>query len=266
LSIVAKGRIAGTQVIHRASRLLKAFTLRHPQMSLANLAQKVDLPAPTAYRILQALVNEGFLTQDPKTSEYSLGAGLVRLGELAQQTVDLCQIAVPHAERVAALWGETTNIDLLDSNRQVATILHIPAVFHLATGTHHDRPLPPHCTSTGKVMLAYVAKPRLDQILSRQLEAFTSKTITDPEALLQELDRIRAQGYATNLEELEDDLVAVGAPIRNVRGQVIAAISVGGPMKRIGPERVPKIAESVIQAAQGISADLGYDPGPETTV
>ena len=262
---MAKGRISGTQVIHRASRLLKAFTLRHSQMSLADLAKKVELPAPTAYRILQALVDEGFLTQDPETSEYSLGAGLVRLGELAQQTVDLCQVAAPHAEKVAAQWGETTNIDLLDSNQQVVTILHIPAIYHLATGTHRDKPLPPHCTSSGKVMLADVEKPRLDHILSRELEACTSKTITDPEALLQELDLIRTQGYATNLEELEDDLVAVGAPIRNVKGQVIAALSAGGPLRRIGLERVPELAESVTQAAQDISIDLGYTLGPEAT-
>lgn len=263
---MAKGRISGTQVIHRASRLLKAFTLEHPRMSLAELAEKADLPAPTAYRILQALVDEGFLNQDPDLSEYSLGVSLVRLGELAQETVDLCQVAMPHAKRVADLWGETTNIDVLDRNDQVVTILHIPAIYHLATGIHPDKPLPPHCTSTGKVILAYLERARLDQILSRELRAFTSRTITDPEALLQELDRIRAQGYAINQEELEEDLVAVGAPIRNVKGHVIAALSVGGPMKRISPDKVPDLAESVVEAAQAISVDLGYHPGLQTTV
>ena len=243
--------------------LLKAFTFDEPEMTLAKLTKKVGLHPATCYRILQALVQEGFLTQDAESTAYSLGIHLIRLGEVARQTLDLSRVAMPHAEKLAKRWGETTNVDILDNELNVVTILHIPSTFLVATIPHYDQPLPPHCTSTGKVFMAHLPPNSLEQVLGKGLETKTTKTITEHEKLLEELDKVRSQGYATNIEELEIGLIALGAPIFDVSGKVIASISMGGPTTRITEPRIPEIAESIIQAARDISIELGYSADPQ---
>jgi len=240
--------------------LLKAFTFDEPQMTLARLTKKVGLHPATCYRILQALVQEGFLTQDPESTAYSLGISFIRLGEVARQTIDLRRIALPYVEKLAKLWGETTNVDVLDNNLNVDTVLHIPSSFLVASIPHYAFPLPPHCTSTGKALLAYMDANSLERVLSKGLESKTIRTITDREMLSGELTKIRSQGYATNIEELEIGLIALGAPIFDASGKAVAAISMGGPTTRISENLLPEIAESLMEAAQKISAELGYTP------
>ena len=110
-------------------------------------------------------------------------------------------------------------------------------------------------------MLAHLPPAQLQKYLDSGLEAQTNKTIVDPKLLIAELEKIHKLGYATNIEEQEIGFVAIGAPLRDMRGQIIGAVSVGGPAARISDERIPPIVESVKECAQAISMDLGYKIG-----
>ncbi len=253
----------GTQAISRAFRLVRLFDRQQTELSLSELAEQANLHPATAYRILQALTQEGMLTQNPDTKNYRLGLGLLKLGELAKQSNDLIRIAAPHVEKLATLWQETTILDTLDRNLQVMTALFIPSSYRVATNPSYDKPVPPHCISSGKVLLASLPVHQLDEYLTRDLQAVTEKTMTNRQRLKDELANVRRLGYATNFEEQELGFNAIGAPILDFSERVIAAVSIGGPSSRLTQERLPAIVESVIATARSISADLGYEDGSE---
>ena len=95
-------------------------------------------------------------------------------------------------------------------------------------------------------------------ILAEGLERFTGHTITDPEELSRQLDEVRLAGYAYSIEEHEVGLAAVAAPIRDLDGDIIAAITVSGPNFRVNEETIPRIARHVLSAAQDISQRAGH--------
>jgi IclR family KDG regulon transcriptional repressor len=248
---------SGTQVISRVCHLLKSFDPSKPELSLAELARQNGLNPTTAYRILQALIEEGFLIQDPESTKYSLGYGLVKLGELAKQGNALLKMVYPYAEKLAQYSGESITIEVLNNNFQVEPILFIPSSYRVSAQPTHGKPLPAHCTATGKVQLAFLTADKLEFILVRGLQALAPNTITDPDQLKAHFEKVRLQGYATTREELEPDLVAIAAPIFDDRGRVYAGISVGGPSSRLTEERITEIAPSVVEIAREISDEMG---------
>jgi DNA-binding IclR family transcriptional regulator len=120
------------------------------------------------------------------------------------------------------------------------------------------RRTPYHCTSNGKVLLAFSSEEERERMLSLPLEARTANSIVDPDALREHLAEVRAKGYAHTMEELEEGLNAVAAPVRSGDGEVIAAVSVSGPAFRMRPVEFPRIARTTMDAAGAISRRIGY--------
>lgn len=245
-------------VIGKAFCLLRTFDYEKPELSLAELAKKNGLNPVTAYRILQTLVDENILIQNPDNSNYRLGYGLVKLGDIAKSNSSLLKTAHPHLEKLTKLYGETSLLDVLDKNQRIKTILIVPSTFRLGTNPNFEEPLNPHCTATGKVHLAHLPQKQLQQYIDSGLEASTTNTITDPERLVEELEKIRASGYALNLEEQEIGFIAIGAPVYDLRGQLIGAVTLGGPANRMTEQKLPEIIASVKESANAISNELGY--------
>jgi len=254
-------KLRGAQAVHRAISVLRAFGAEDVEMGGAEVSRKVGLHVATTHRLLQSLVAEGLITQDPDTSKYRLGVGLIPLGELARQSNILPRIAEPHARHLAEQWGEAVNLDVFNHEMHVISVVQIPSSYLLQVTADYITPMPPHCTSTGKALLAYSPAPVVQSVLAKGLVAKTSRTITDPAMLLKELEETRQRGYATNLGELEEGLHAVGAAVRDRTGQVIAALSMGGPAVRISPQKLPAIAQAVRETADRISQDLGWKMG-----
>ncbi len=251
-------KIPGTQLIQRVALILNTFNDIDRKLSLMQIVKKTGLHPATTFRILNALTVEGFIYHNGQTGEYSLGVNFIRLGELARLNFTLSKIAYKHTIDFAKIWGETTNIDVLNSSMQVTTILNIPSTYHVSNSVPIGTTLPPHCTSTGKVILAYMNEDEVDRIFESGLSAKTSKTITDLATLKAQLKKIRDQGFSLNIGELEVDLNAVGAPIRDVTGKVIAALSVGGPSTRVNEKTLLEMSKIAVIFADKISEDMGY--------
>ncbi len=246
------------RVITKAFCLVRVFTFEHQELSLAELAKRTGLNPVTAYRILQTLVDENILVQSSETALYRLGYGLAKLGDLAKASNSILKVAYPFLEKLTKEWGETSIVDVLDKNLQIKTILLIPSTFRVGMNPSYDEPVNPHCTSTGKLMLANLPHEQLMAFMKGGLESETDKTIIDAATLLKELETVRSSGYAINNEEQEIGFVAVGAPIYDMRGNIHSAVSLGGPTSRMTEDRLPKIIESVKLCANAISAEMGY--------
>lgn len=251
--------IAGTQLISRTCQILHSFNKATPELSLAAISKKCSLPPATAFRILQALVIEGFVIQDPISTNYRLGYGLVSIGELAKLSNSLLKIVRPFAEELNKITGEYVTLEKLNRNMWVDTLDFVPTSnYRLNIQPSRDLSLPAHCTATGKVQLAYLPEERIDTLLSRKLEKLTPYSITDPKKLKEHLAVIRQQGYAISQQELEIGFVAIAAPIFELNREVVAAISVGAPDIRFTNERVESLIPELTRIATSISAMLGY--------
>jgi DNA-binding IclR family transcriptional regulator len=250
----------GTQAVARAIAVLKAFTDQHPHMTLAEVSRAVKLNKATTHRLLSALELEGLVARDQAAEAYRLGPEAIALGARALRTNDLRSVSRPELAALAEATGETATLEVLAG--EDVLILDEAAGRHLvgsapSIGTRW----PAHATSTGKVLLAHTPEARREALLPARLPRLTPKTIASHETLRRELARVSEQGYATAVEELEAGYIAVGAPVYDHDGRVVAAVSVGGPSARLAPERLAGIADQVQKTAARISRKLGYVAG-----
>lgn len=246
----------GTQAIRRAVALLKAFGPDSNALTPMELSQRADLNRSTVYRLLNALEHEGFVASD-EAGRYRLGPEMAILGALALRQIDLRALAQPYMRTLVGQTGETVDLEVLHGGQTL--IIDEMSGDHLVSAASNVGTLyPAHCASTGKALLAALAPEALDMALEGVLMARGPRSITEPDALREELALVRARGYATSYDELEAHLNAIGAAIFDHRGVAVAAISVSAPATRLPRKREAEIAALVVAASKAISAQLGF--------
>jgi DNA-binding IclR family transcriptional regulator len=248
----------GTQSIARAVAVLKAFEPEPHQLTPQQISKRIGLNRSTVYRILSALEHEGLVASD-EAGRYTLGPELVVLGSLALRQMNLRQVAQPFLRDLARRSGETVDLEIMHG-ANVMIVEEIPGDHLLSASNIIGTVYPAHCTSTGKLLLAYLPPEALAAVLAGGLCACGPRSITDEQTLRAELRKVVARGYATSYEELEAHLHAVGAPIFDHQGQAIAALGISGPSARLPRRREPEIAAMLIAACAEISRRLGYQP------
>jgi DNA-binding IclR family transcriptional regulator len=254
------GHGPATRTISRAMAILHAFDETRPELGVTDVSQLTGLDKSTVYRLLSALQQGGLVEQDPETSKYRLGGGLVRLGGLALRDTDLNRLARPHLQDLAERTQETVNLSILTETDSLVNIDVITSPRRVRNVGWIGREMPLHAVSGGKAFLAHLPERRLEQILARGLPAYTRDTITDPTALCDELEEIRRTGYAIAQDELEEGLSAVAAAVRNHEGCVVAIVSVSGPTSRLPRERLIELGDVTKETAALISQQVGYVP------
>src|SRR4051812_30877335 len=252
-------RSGSIQSVERAVAVLKLFGESEPELGVSELARRLNLHKSTVSRLLSTLEAGGFVQQDPRNGRYRLGLQLATLAGLALTQYELRDVARPMLQELATLTGETITLSVLDGTEAVNIdqVLAPQPVKHLGW---IGRRLPLHCTAAGKPILAYLPSAALDRYLSRPLLRFTARTVTNPLLVQRELEGIRARGFAVAREEYETELCAVGAAVRDHRGDVVASIPVSGPTYRLTPERLVELGADVSRTAARISAYLGHRP------
>ena len=118
---------------------------------------------------------------------------------------------------------------------------------------------PVHCTSVGKAILAFLPRRADDRLVRRiRFERFTNRTIATAEALRAEIEKTRRRGYAVDDEELEEGLRCIAVPLLDAQRLPVAAVSVSGPSFRVTAQKLPSIANHLLQCVRGISMDMGF--------
>jgi IclR family KDG regulon transcriptional repressor len=230
------------------------------ELGVTELAKRLGLGKGSAYRLLATLVRRGYVEKDPQNDRYRLTYRLFAVGSRVAGRLGLREIAHPVMERLRTETGETVNLGVLDDFRTVSIhLVESPQILgiHMRIGG-----LPAHATGTGKILLAALDPAELARRLEgRRLERVTERTIRNRAALLAELARVRAQGFALDNEECSLGMRCVAAPIRDHRGVVVAALSVVAPCQRLTPAGLPATIAMVQSAAREISARLGFPGG-----
>ena len=220
------GGTAADGTVAKALEVLDLVAAFGRPVRFTEVMERSAFPKATLYRLLQTLVGQGMLAFDTERATYGMGIRLVRLAHVAWQQSSLAPIARPHLDRLSARVGETVHLAQLDHG-QVLYVDKRNARDPVPMYSQAGKVGPAYCTGVGKAMLAYLPEPALHDALTRQSwHRFTPKTLTTPEALCAELERIRARGHAFDDEEHEPGIICVALPILGTGGAVLGALSV----------------------------------------
>jgi DNA-binding IclR family transcriptional regulator len=192
--------------------------------------------------------------------KFRLGLKLFDLGNRAIEQYDLRDRAQPHLRRLVTETEETAHLCILEG-AHVIYIDKIEPARSVRMITRIGSSNPAHCTSVGKAILAFLPEERLNEILRRiRFERFTQRTITTPEALRTEIEKTRRRGYAVDDEEFEEGLRCIAVPLLDAQRLPVAAVSISGPSFRVTAQKLPSIANHLLQCVRGISMDMGFLP------
>lgn len=244
-----------------AGRLLSEFSADARELSVRELAGRLGLPKSTVHRLLVSLAACHLVEQDPETGRYRLGLRVYELGTLVSVHIDLHEAAVPFLTELRNKTGETVQLSVLDG-REVLYLERLESTHTLRLFIQAGYRVSANCSATGKVLLAHLPEGELERLLEGwELPARTSASVTDPDALRKELATVRRRGWAENVNESEEGVASVAAPIRDANGAVIAAVSLVAPTIRLNRSAVRGVAGAVGETAEFISRRLGYRPG-----
>jgi IclR family transcriptional regulator, pca regulon regulatory protein len=246
--------------LERGIHVLWAVARAGRPVGLSELAQLAGLDKATTYRLARTLVALGCLEQDPDTREYRVGIRVLDFGFAYLNDLDVRQRALPHMQVLSRELGYAVSLSALDGG-EVVYLEHLRAApLRVASAVPIGFRIPANCSSMGKAMLAWLPQEERARILRRRpLDALTSRSITDPDALGVDLDRIRRRGFAINDEEAAFGLRSVASAVRDGFGRPVAAINVAVPASQVSlVELEHTIAPRVVQTAGLVSSELGF--------
>lgn len=246
------------QSVERSLDILELLSENIQGMGLTEISIKIDLHKSTVHRLLGTLIHKGFVSQDIESNKYMITTKLFELGVVKIAENDILKASKPYTKALMESLNEVVHLVIQDK----ADIIYIDKIeanntIRMSSTIGRRRPL--YCTSVGKAMMAFMNDEEVKEIWDNSnIEKLTENTITDFNKLLQELRRVKENGYAEDDEENEVGVRCIGAPIFNHFGKVEGAISISGPAIRVTKDRVESIANEVKKYAKLISKDLGH--------
>jgi IclR family acetate operon transcriptional repressor len=249
----------GTQSIDRAAQLLVHVLESERPVALGELAEAADLPKSTASRLIGALERHGLVHQEEGHGRLRPGPAILRFATLDLFERHLVEAARRSLDALGEASGETVNL-AVPAAGAVEHLAQVDSTHFLGTGQWIGRRVPFHSTAVGKVFLAHDAAALPNGDLTRSAPS----TVVSRAKLERELQQVRADGFATAVDELEPGLAALAAPVRGPGGAVVAALSITGPTLRLGPRRLEELRPVLIQEARSLGVRLGNrDPGEQ---
>ena len=252
-------RRPGILVLHKTLDILETIREGRSGVALADLSRALNLPKPTAYRIVATLESRGYLTRNP-AGHFRMTRKFFDLQPDVSEEQALLRAARPVMERLVETCRETVNLGILDAGEVVVTsTLESPQSIRMSSKVGNRRHL--HSTALGKVLLSGLLEKEVRRLIRlRGLPKLTPRTIVSRQALAAELDRVRKQGYALDNEENEPDGRCLGAPIAGPGGRIVAALSISAPIFRMDVGRARTMASELTGACGAISRALAAHP------
>ncbi|GGM05842.1 IclR family transcriptional regulator [Nakamurella endophytica] len=270
---------SAVQSVDRAVTALEVLA-RSGTAGVSEVAAALGVHKSTASRLLAALQARELVEVAGERGRYRLGYGVLRLASAMGGRLDVTTQGREVCEELAEELGETVNIAV----RQGRTAVNVHQAHGSAAVSVNNwvgRPTPLHATSSGKVLLAFAdrgARARTRGTdgphgpygpygaartggpagTTTDLERYTDHTVTDPDLLEAQLERVRVDGYAVTVGEYEVGLNAVAAPVFGADGALVAAVSLSGPSFRLPESRLPEVAPRVVAAAIRVGERMGH--------
>jgi len=222
------------QSIERGLFILESIIFNRDPVTATELARRLGVHKSTVSHLSSTLVQQGYLSKADGARGLQPGPQVYRLARAVQLSGEQIMKVPPALERLAATLGETAHLAELRGRFVIYLANSFPEKA-LRVQTEAGSVEAAHSTAVGKAVLAWLPVEEVRALYQGdELESFTEKTIADVEALLEELDRVRSRGYATDVGEQTRGTCCVAAPVKDARGMVVAAVGVSGAASAIG--------------------------------
>jgi len=248
--------------VERAMSVLEILADARGDLGVTEVADVLGVHKATASRLLGTLAGRGLVERDSSTGKFRIGVGLIRLAGSAMAGMDVIRQARPVLEELSERANETVNLAILERSN-VLYVDQVSASHAIVMANWVGRHSPVHCSSSGKVFLAFGDEAQTKRLLHRSLERRTKNTITDLDRLRSQIADVRKAGYARSVGELEEGLNTVAAPVFGDE-RVLAAVSISGPSFRVPARDQPRLGRLVAGAGTNISRRLGYQGARRT--
>ena len=245
--------------VEKAMNLLEILYNEKRPLSLNELFELTGLPKSTIHGLLSTMREFSVINQN-KDGKYELGIRLFEYGCSVSSAWNICDIAKPYLQQISQVTGESTFLSIF-GNDNVLTLSQEESRSNLRVVSDIGVRLPVHCTSQGKLFLAYLPENISKRIIrNKDFIAYTPHTIVDPELFQKELLHITQQGYSIENGEYKIGLRSISAPIYDASGKISYAIGVVGMFRRIDSDEFKKAINEVVEAGKKISGLIGYNP------
>jgi IclR family acetate operon transcriptional repressor len=223
------------------------------ELGTNEIARRTGMTPSTVSRQLGTLAASGLVERVATNGRYRLGLRIIHLANALLARLDVREVARPHLVALVEATGETATLSV-PGDEDAVTIDFVPGSHQVQPVSRLGRPSIAHATSAGKVMLAFSGR----ELPEGPFRAYTPRTITDPQVLAREIERVREQGWARATGEREPGLTAIAAPIRSSRGELEAVVALQGPSERFDDQAVAAAVPVLLTRADAISRELGW--------
>lgn len=220
-----------TKTLYKALKVLDCFTAQTPELGIVEISERLGLYKSNVHNIVDTFVKAGYLVRNPENGKYRLAMKVLQLGNALTSNISFRKALLPHMQELADATGETVFLGV-PSEEEVIYLDSSSPRSQMLTKTVLGIKAPLYCTGIGKAMLAHLPESFLEDVLEKGLHRYTDHTITEPDALREELAAIRMRGYAVDNMEHQFGIKCVAMPVRTHQGEVIAGLSLSGPSLR----------------------------------
>ncbi|MCM8818845.1 MAG: IclR family transcriptional regulator [Candidatus Omnitrophica bacterium] len=228
-------------------------------MTFVQLQRKLNIPKTTLYRILKTLIDKNFVIYQDK--KYKLGYSFLSYANKILSEIQLREITSPYLKELCKKTGETIEliipyndeilyIDKIESPQSIKLVAQIGSKYKTL-----------HASAPGKILLAYDEGVFKNFMSKKKLKKITPKTITNKGKLIEEIEKIKKEGWAYDIGEARIDVIRIAAPIFDYDGEIIGIISIAGPSYRIKREKIKNFGKILKGVCYEISKKIGYEKG-----
>lgn len=246
--------------LEKGVAILELLSYSNSGMTLQEIKLELEISQTTAYRILNTLVRLGYLLYNESLKKYRLSRKMLTVGFRSVQEHNLLELVLPRLRSLRDLLQETVCFGVMGAEKALFIEQAIgthPFCFVLSPG----KAIELHCSAPGKAIMAFLPEHTRESYLRKMdFKIYNHHTITNREDYLKELEQVRRQGYAVDLEEEMTGVICIGAPIFNYNGSPCGSIWISGPKDRLPKETVYLFAQSIMETTRELSFELGYIP------
>jgi DNA-binding IclR family transcriptional regulator len=249
------------QSVERAAAILAVLGSGTPRLGVTEIAERVGLAKPTVFGLLRTLVKHDLVAQDPFSGKYSLGPGVLQLGNAYLDGSELRARSLLWAESLAQRANEAVWVATLSGTR-VIVLHHVFRPDNTVQILEVGAAIPWHACALGHAIVAHLQAQEFAHVIAAERAPLTGRTRTTRAALGQALAQVRRRGYALENQEATVGDAGIAAPIVSREGTVAGAIGLVGPVERLlATGARDELVRAVVESARSVSRDLGAGRG-----
>ncbi len=246
------------QSVKRALKILDLFNKQETELKITDISERMQLHKSTVHSLLKTLQEFRYIDQNPENGKYRLGLKLVERGNFVINSMDITKVAKKYLINLSKETGQTSHLGILEGQAGVY-IDKVEGENALIRYSRIGKRIPLHSTAIGKALLAFKSPEEIEHLLNGyEFKQQTDNTITNKEEFLEELERVRLQGYGVDSQENEQGVRCIAVPIINYEGCVLAAISISTLISRVNDRELMDYIKLLKKVETQLSEQLKY--------